>query len=128
MVERVDAGPIVGVDMFAVPPDATVYRLEYLAHTALACLFWALAKELATRAEPLPPLAVTWSGRKTSRRAYARVCDIPLDISKKELDRRLRAFQAGDFGLTLHGYKFRLVHINDTASPALVSAPSRIVA
>jgi methionyl-tRNA formyltransferase len=49
------------------------------------------------------------------------MCDIPLDISKEELDRRVGAFGAGHFGifptLKLHGFQFSY-----TAPDAIVKA------
>ena len=113
MIERVDAGPIVGVEWFAIPTDATVHSLSCLAYTALARLYWLLAKDLATRSAPLTDLGISWSGPKGSRRRYAEMCAVPLDISKEELDRRIRAFGGDDTEINptieLHGHKFRLV-------------------
>ena len=94
MLERVDAGPIVGVEMFPVPAGSTVQGLEELTYARLARLFHALAKPLATRSEPLAELPVRWSGKKTSRRALAAMCGIPLDISTDELNRRAEEIAA----------------------------------
>jgi hypothetical protein len=125
MTARVDAGPIVGHDTFDVPPGTGVVKLEQTAAVHLAHLFWTLAKALATQAEPLTDLPVRWSGRKTTRGLYASLCDIPVDITKDELDRRLNAFGAGHFGvmptITLHGHRFRYEAV-DPAAPALVTA------
>jgi methionyl-tRNA formyltransferase len=111
MIERVDAGPIVGVELFRIPADITVCGLEGLAYAHLARLFWGLARVLATQIEPLAELPIRWSGQKTSRRLYAAMCDIPLDISKEELDRRITAFGGNHFGINptvnLHGIQFR---------------------
>jgi methionyl-tRNA formyltransferase len=113
MIERVDSGPIVDVALFKIPHGIGVTELEGLAYAHLARLFWGLAKRLATEAEPLPKCALQWGARKTSRRAYEAICDIPLDITKEELDRRLRVFGANHFGLSptihLHGVQFRAV-------------------
>jgi hypothetical protein len=47
------------------------------------------------------------------------MCDIPLDISRDELDRRIDVFGAGHFGLyptiVLHGRLFRYAGSSDTA-------------
>jgi methionyl-tRNA formyltransferase len=113
MIERVDAGPIIDVALFAIPPGITVEALEGLAYAHLARLFWELACRLATDAAPLPERPLQWGPRKTSRRSYEAICDIPLDITKEELDRRLRAFGGNHFGVTpaihLHGVKFQAV-------------------
>jgi methionyl-tRNA formyltransferase len=92
MVERVDEGPIVGVAMFAIPPGASVTSLEGMAYARLSYLFWTLAKPLATGSEQLPELPLRWSGTKSTRRHYAALCDVPLDIARDELDHRIEVF------------------------------------
>jgi methionyl-tRNA formyltransferase len=77
MIERVDAGPIVGLELFRIPDGTTVQGLEELAYLRLARLFRQLAKALAIEVGPLPELAVRWSGKKTSRRALAALCEMP---------------------------------------------------
>jgi methionyl-tRNA formyltransferase len=113
MAARVDSGPIIDVVSFAIPQGAGVIALEGLAYAHLARLFWTLAKPLATSAESLPTKPVQWSGRKNSRSAYAAICDIPLDITKDEFERRMRVFGGNHFGVTptihLHGIEFRAV-------------------
>ena len=113
MVEKVDAGPIVDVELFQVPAGTTIEQLSEMAFGALARLFWRLAEPLATREEGLPASEAKWSGIKSTRRRYAAMCDIPLDISAGELALRIAAFGRGDDfpapTVTLHGVKFRLV-------------------
>jgi hypothetical protein len=113
MVEEVDAGPIVAVELFPVPPNASPLDLEALAFSQLAYLFWRLAKPLATQAEPIDALSIRWSGRRSTRQKYAAMCEIPFDISKDELERRIKVFGAGHFGIfptiRLHGRQFRWV-------------------
>lgn len=92
MVARVDEGPIVGVETFSIPSSASVASLEGMAYARLSYLFWTLAKPLATSGERLPELPVRWSGTKTTRRDYAALCDIPRDIQRDELERRVEAF------------------------------------
>ena len=113
MTERVDAGPIVGTESFIVPNGISVRELEQIAYVRLAYLLWRLAKELATREEPLQVLPIRWSTQKSTRRMYESMCDIPTDISKDELDRRMRAFHDDFRGMmptmTLHGFKFQAI-------------------
>jgi methionyl-tRNA formyltransferase len=113
MVEQVDAGPIIDAAFFPVPAEISVFGLEGLAYAHLAQLFWRWAKSLATDAAPPSPLPIEWGSRKYSRRAYRAICDIPLDIPKEELDRRIRVFGGNHFGITptihLHGIEFRAV-------------------
>jgi len=92
MVARVDEGPIVGALMFPIPKGACVASLEGMAYARLSYLFWSLARPLAIRSEPLPELPLRWSGSKSTRRDYAVLCEIPLDITRDELDHRIEVF------------------------------------
>jgi methionyl-tRNA formyltransferase len=113
MVEQVDAGPIIDVALFPIPAEISVLGLEGLAYAHLAHLFWRMAKSLATDPEPPPTRPIPWGTTKYSRRAYRAICDIPLDISKPELDRRIKVFGGNHFGIVptinLHGIEFRAV-------------------
>jgi methionyl-tRNA formyltransferase len=113
MIERVDAGPIIAVERFCIPATIAVDELAKLAYAHLAKIFWRLAKALATQSEPLSELAICWSEQKSTRQQYAALCDIPLDISKLELERRIKAFGGNHFGMMptidLHGSQFKLV-------------------
>ncbi len=90
MVERVDAGPIVGVELFSIPPDTNVARLQELAFAELARIFWRLAPVLAAQSEPLAELPIKWTGAKSTRRTHKAMCEIATDISKGELERQDR--------------------------------------
>jgi methionyl-tRNA formyltransferase len=113
MVEQVDAGPIIEFASFPIPPHTSVLGLEGLAYAHLAFLFWRMAKWLSSDLVPPPPLPVQWANRKYSRRNYREMCEIPLDISRSELERRLKVFGGGYFGVSptihLHGVEFRAV-------------------
>jgi methionyl-tRNA formyltransferase len=113
MVERVDAGPIVAVDRFDIPAESNAAALEALAYGHLARLFWGMSKALATQTAPLRELPIRWGQRKNTRRRYADICDIPLDISKEDLHRRIEIFGAHHWGVSptirLHGVEFRPV-------------------
>ena len=111
MVEKVDAGPIVDVATFPIPPHMSVLGLEGLAYAHLAFLFWRMAGRLARDPSMPPALPVKWGDRKHSRSNYRALCDIPLDISRGELERRMRIFGGNHFGeaptIRLHGIEFR---------------------
>jgi methionyl-tRNA formyltransferase len=92
MVARVDEGPIVGVEMFSIPPGTSTVCLEGMTYARLAYLFWSLASQLATCSQPLARLPLNWSGKKYTRRDYAAMCDIAPDASRDELDRRIKLF------------------------------------
>ncbi len=61
LTERAETGPIVEVDVFAIPSDASVGKLEEMTYTALVQMFWRMARPLATRHTPLIERAVRWS-------------------------------------------------------------------
>jgi len=129
MIERVDAGPIIGVELFDIPPRASVLRLQELAFVQLARLFWQLAPKLAAQREPLAKLPIKWSGRKSTRRMYQAMCDIPAWISESELERRIAVFGDGHYGIaptvTLHGRVFRYAvpeAQNKVDAPSIVPA------
>lgn len=113
MIEQVDAGPIIDVALFPIPAGISVLALEGLAYAHLAHLFWRLSKSLVTDPQPPPTRSISWGATKYSRRAYRAICDIPLDISKHELDRRIKVFGGNHFGIAptihLHGIEFRAV-------------------
>jgi methionyl-tRNA formyltransferase len=113
MAECVDSGPIIGTETFAVPDNIGVRELEQIAFVRLAYLFWRLSKELATRAEPMTILPIEWTGMKSTRRMYVSMCRLPQDISRSELELRVRAFSDDFRGIhptiNLHGFDFRCV-------------------
>jgi methionyl-tRNA formyltransferase len=94
MAARVDEGPIVGVEMFSITPDTSVASLEGMAYARLSYLFWTLARPLAACSGRLPQLNLRWSGSKSTRRDYATLCEIPLDIQRDELEHRIEVFGA----------------------------------
>lgn len=112
MLQQVDAGPIVGVELFCMPEGITVAKLEQMAFVALARLFWNLAQSLTGR-EPLATQPIAWSGIKSTRRLYQELREATASISKDDLDRRVSVFgdaaTGDDLTLTLHGHTFRYI-------------------
>ncbi|WP_211908990.1 formyltransferase family protein [Tardiphaga alba] len=117
MVERVDAGPIVEVEVFSIPPGMNVNALEEMTYTKLVQMFWRMARTLATQSDPLIERAVRWGNNRNSRAAYEKICKIPLTISQDELQHRLHVFGTDHFGIVpsidLHGFQFRIVMPED---------------
>jgi methionyl-tRNA formyltransferase len=64
MVDKVDAGPIVSVIRFAIPPHIDAAGLEGLAYAHLAQMFWNLAAPLACDSRPLPVTDIKWNTKK----------------------------------------------------------------
>jgi methionyl-tRNA formyltransferase len=125
MVERVDAGPIVAVDPFAISPGLTVGGLEHLVYTKLIEMFVSMAPMLATQALPLPESDVLWGNNRKTRADFAAICQIPLTISPEELTHRIAVF--GDSvgilpTLELHGYRFTFVAPGAGSTPVAAEA------
>ena len=111
MLRQVDAGPIVGVEWFDMPPAPRLSELERLSFDAAVRLFMRLGPQLATSPVPLPRIDEQWSGWKSRQTDFDTMCALPLDIGADELDRRVRAFADGLPGtlyVTLHGRRFRI--------------------
>jgi methionyl-tRNA formyltransferase len=111
MAERVDAGMILDVASFPISEHSSVLGLCELTYAQLLKLFVEWADRLAKQPSlPTPRPAIQWSGRRNSRRNYRAICDIPLDIGKDELWRRMRVFGANHYGIApsvkLHGVTF----------------------
>ncbi|KWV49953.1 methionyl-tRNA formyltransferase [Bradyrhizobium macuxiense] len=133
MAERVDSGPIIGVESFIIPDKISVRGLEQMAYVRLAHLFWRMSRELARNPAPLAELPIAWCGVKSTRQMYREMCELPAGISASELTRRIRAFHDDfrDIPLTfsVHGIRFQLAtaaaqapETLDVISPPLAAA------
>ncbi|MEN3346377.1 MAG: hypothetical protein V7632_12 [Bradyrhizobium sp.] len=128
MAERVDSGPIVGVESLVIPDKIGVRGLEQIAYVRLAHLFWRMARELACDGAPLVELPIAWCGVKSTRRMYREMCELPAGIGAGELARRIRAFHDDFRGIpltvSLHGIRFQLATVaTQTEEPQVVSPP-----
>jgi len=125
MIAQVDAGPIIDVARFSIPADISVLGLEGLAYAHLAFLFWRMAAWLASDPQSPAVLPLQWGNRRYYRRTYRAMCEIPLDITKTELDRRIKVFGNNHFGMSptinLHGVEFRAV-----SSPSVAAEPHAV--
>ncbi|OAF06949.1 hypothetical protein AYJ54_18595 [Bradyrhizobium centrolobii] len=110
MIEQVDAGTIFDVASFPIPETCGLLGLGELTYTHLLKLFGAWQAQLATEPVLVPRRTMPWSGRTNTRRSYRDACEIPLDISRDELWRRMRAFGGNHYGISptisLHGVAF----------------------
>ena len=95
MIDKVDAGRILALDCFAIEPDCQHAQLVNLCIEFSKTLLMKLAPLLVCKSLP-PFLDNTWGSHKSTRAQFSQQCEIPADISKAELHRRIRAFGAGD--------------------------------
>jgi methionyl-tRNA formyltransferase len=111
MTPKVDDGPIVGVGWFDIEPAMTIVEVDAVTHELMRDLFRQLAGLLACADGRLEPVEVAWSGRKTTRKHYEALLELPVDVDEIEFNRRLRAVGIGPehaLHFTLHGRKFRM--------------------
>lgn len=110
MTSRVDAGPIVDVELFDVSPDASPSELLALANKAGVELLHRLFIKLGAGL-PLSPIKVSWGKRKTTRKMFLDMCRVDNLTSKEEFARRLRATSMPGYSnlfIEMHGKRFRL--------------------
>lgn len=91
MAERVDSGPIVATERFAIPQDATAAAVSVEAYRRMARMAASWADALARPERPLPPSGERWSGRKRRIADYEALRRAPRDATEEDLARRLRA-------------------------------------
>lgn len=111
MTERVDAGEIVGVRRFEVPDAVSPAELLRMANEESLSLWEALMPGLLASPTTVPGVGEHWSGRKTSREDFLRMCRIDPEVDASELRRRRRAFSVPgrrNLVVELHGLEFRL--------------------
>jgi methionyl-tRNA formyltransferase len=111
MTEKVDAGPIVAVEMFDVAPRARPGELLALANEAGMRLIERCSSQLVA-ARPMPSLTgLAWGPRKRTRRDFLEHCRLPLDVGLDEFEHRFRAFDGearDNLVVELHGWTFRI--------------------
>lgn len=111
MAATVDSGPVVGLGWFDIEPEMTILEVDSLTHDLMRDLFRQLVPLLATADGRLEPVGIPWSGRKTTRRDYEALLEMPPDVDAFEFHRRLRAVGVGPehaLHFYLHGQKFAL--------------------
>ena len=112
MHARVDAGPIVDVAMFDVPPGAERPWLATRAMQAAADLMLGWGARLAGAADPLPVRTdLAWASRKWRQADLTALTRIDAAMPADEVERRARAVLGGTLGtlvLDWNGRRFRL--------------------
>jgi hypothetical protein len=109
MDENIDAGTIIDAEILPVTGAKDRPGLGRVARQALSLLLLRIAP-LLTRDAPLVPVrSLTWGSNKRSAADFERMCRLTPDMTKEELERRLRSFGPPgpvEFSLDLHGWRF----------------------
>lgn len=99
VTERVEAGPIVEVDLFAVPSGASIGALEEMTYAALVQMFWRMARLLATQPAPLIERAVRWSELRGAQTPSKYAGAMSPAMSRGRAVRKIDAPIADHFGI-----------------------------
>lgn len=91
MDELVDTGRINGIHAFPIPKNANAFDLYKLTMDSMLALFGQKKKELLNEA-PLISYPIPWGNKKFTKADYLAYLRITRDISREELDLRIRAF------------------------------------
>lgn len=98
MVERIDAGPIVEVDVFPIPQHITVGALEEMTYTRLVQMFWRMARVLASEASLPVERALRWSEQGPRVRYQQRRGSVPA-VRQDEFEHRTDVFGSDQLSL-----------------------------
>lgn len=111
MTERVDDGPIIGVETFSVVPGTSPMQLLAQANEAGFRLLRRFGARLLETSAPQPLADITWGKAKTKRRDLQQICRLSPLIGRDEFRRRFEAFDGAshdNLTVELHGQLFRI--------------------
>jgi methionyl-tRNA formyltransferase len=111
MTSKVDAGPIVDMELFDVHADATPASLLDQANQAAWVLLERLIKKLAGDKALAPLGGANWGTKKTTRKEFLELCRVDDSMDAVEFARRLRATSMPGYSnlyTEIHGYRFRI--------------------
>jgi methionyl-tRNA formyltransferase len=91
MDELVDTGKINHIHFFSIPKNANAFDLYKLTSDSLLALFNQTKEDLLDEA-PLISCPIPWGNKKFTKADYLSYLRISKDISREELDLRMRAF------------------------------------
>lgn len=108
MTSKVDAGPIIDVELFDFDNSVKPYELMQMADRAAWKLIQKLFGLIKSNSE-LPLSEHRWAGKKRSRKDFEDFCRIDSSIDESELYRRIKAFHVDGYSnlfTEIHGMKF----------------------
>lgn len=111
MIEKVDQGQIVDVQLFDVPAAISAAGLLAKANEAGIELMRRFFSRYADSGAPIPKKNISWGKRKTARSDFLELCRIDCGMSEQEFLRRLHSTAMPGFDnlyIDIHGRRFRL--------------------
>jgi methionyl-tRNA formyltransferase len=110
MIAKVDAGPIIDVELFPVPagcPPSTLLGLADKAGQKLLHRFL----DRYEREGPPPATSIQWGKRRTTRAHFLELCRITPDMPEPEFNRRLHATSFPGYNnlfMEMHGKRWKI--------------------
>ncbi|MBT3305444.1 MAG: methionyl-tRNA formyltransferase [Alphaproteobacteria bacterium] len=92
MEEKVDCGPIVAAEWFAMLENPRFMELEIKTYELLLKIFADFAPHFATSNDPLPEIDAKWSGAKHTKAEFEAMKVLEADMEETEINLRYRAF------------------------------------
>lgn len=127
MTERVDAGPIVDVEWFDVPPECSPTDLLRRANEAAITLLRRWGPRLQGGEAPAAAGApIEWTGTKRTRTDFLAMCQLPSSVSREEFERRANAFNMPGYDnltVEMHGRTFRIENKNAVTADRTGKSP-----
>ena len=96
MMEYVDVGPIIDLNIFPMPKDCDVISLSSMMHDSLSNLVHKTAKELIQNEGELDEMPFAWGDKKYSKKDYLITTLLSPTATKVEVDLKVRAFGSQD--------------------------------
>lgn len=111
MIDKVDQGRIVDVELFDVPEGISAVELLAKANEAGIELMRRFFTAYAKSGAPAPRDDLAWGGRKSKRSDFVDLCRIDCGMSEAEFLRRMSSTAMPGYNnlyIDIHGYRFRL--------------------
>lgn len=109
MTSKVDEGAIIKIKSFDIPSNCTPKLLKQIAIEHGNRLLEEVLQEVLSGKEKV--LDIQWNGKKRTRAMFFEKCNIPIDIDKTELEKRIFSFSVENkknIYLLLNNHKFYL--------------------
>jgi methionyl-tRNA formyltransferase len=111
MIDKVDHGRIVDVELFDVPKGISAAELLAKADEAGIELMRRFFTAYAKSGAPVPRDDLAWTGRKSKRSDFVELCRIDCGMTDTEFHRRMSSTVMPGFNnlyIDIHGYRFRI--------------------
>jgi methionyl-tRNA formyltransferase len=92
MMEYVDVGPIIDLNIFPIPKGSDVTALSVIMHDSLSNLVHKTAKQLIENTGELDEMPFAWGNKKYAKKDYLVATLLDAHASKEEVDLKVRAF------------------------------------